>query len=803
MIFNYIKVALRNIQRHKGFYFINIVGLTIGIICFILIFLFVLDELSYDRYHEKANQIYRVGVRALVQDNEFHGATCCAPMARTLVKEFPEVLASTRLRKFGNPVIRYKEKVFSEERWFWADSTIFNVFTIPFIQGDSNTALIDPNTAVLTKSMAEKYFGKEDPVGKILNADNRQDYLITGVVEDVPQNSHVHYDFLASFETLEFSRNQNWISNNFHTYFVLKKGTSNKDFEKKLQILAEKYVYPQVKGALGVTPEEFFASGGEFEYFLQPLTKIHLHSQLQFEHEPNSNIVYVYIFSIVAIAILLIACINFVNLATARSANRAKEVGVRKTVGSTRNQLARQFTVEAIFLSTLAVLLALPIIEILLPFFNNLTGKNLSVPYLGNFITIPLLIGISLFVGLLSGTYPAFFLSSFNPVAVLKGRSIGRRKSSWMRNILVVFQFTISVILIIGTFVVYKQLNFIQNRNLGFNREQIIIIHKVDDLGKQIWPFKQELLGLPGISSVVNTSNLMGDSFGDNLYTPADRPSDQRQLIWRMWADPDFIQTYQIELARGSFFTSAVLEGQRAVVLNESAVNSLEIENPLGQKLIDMDGKEFTIIGVVKDFHYDSLHKPIKSMLIHPYGPDIGFGRYLSVRITADNIRETLSLLEKSWKKYAANQAFEYEFFDEHFARIYLSEEKTGQIFFLFSVLAIAIACLGLFGLTSFVTQQRTKEIGVRKVLGASLSKILLLLTKQFIRWVLVANIIAWPVAYFVMYRWLENFAYRTNMGIWVFALSGALAFLIALITVSYQSVKVATANPVDSLRYE
>lgn len=803
MIFNYIKVALRNMRRHKGFYFINIVGLTIGIICFILIVLLVLDELSYDRYHEKANQIYRVEVRALVQDNEFHGATCCAPMAQTLVKEFPEVLASTRLSKFGNPVIRYKEKVFSEERWFWADSTIFNVFTIPFIQGDSNTALIDPNTAVLTKSMAEKYFGKEDPVGKILNADNRQDYLITGVVEDVPQNSHVHYDFLASFETLEFSRDQNWISNNFHTYFVLKKGTSNKDFETKLQILAEKYVYPQVKGALGVTPEEFFASGGEFEYSLQPLTEIHLHSQLQFEHESNSNIVYVYIFSIVAIAILLIACINFVNLATARSANRAKEVGVRKTVGSTRNQLARQFIVEAIFLSTLAVLLALPFIEILLPFFNNLTGKNLSVPYLGNIVTIPLLIGISLFVGLLSGTYPAFFLSSFNPVAVLKGQSIGRRKSSWMRNILVVFQFTISVILIIGTFVVYKQLNFIQNRNLGFNREQIIIIHKVDDLGKKIWPFKQELLGFPGISSVANTSNLMGDSFGDNLYTPADRPSDQRQLIWRMWADPDFIQTYQIELARGSFFTSAVLEGHRAVVLNESAVNSLEIENPLGQKLIDMDGKEFTIIGVVKDFHYDSLHKPIKSMLIHPYGPDIGFGRYLSVRIATDNVRETLSLLEKSWKKYAPNQAFEYEFFDEHFARIYLSEEKTGQIFFLFSILAIAIACLGLFGLTSFVTQQRTKEIGVRKVLGASLSKILLLLTKQFIRWVLVANIIAWPVAYFVMYRWLENFAYRTNMGIWVFALSGALAFLIALITVSYQSIKVATANPVDSLRYE
>jgi putative ABC transport system permease protein len=624
---------------------------------------------------------------------------------------------------------------------------------------------------------------------------------VTGVIEDVPRTSHFHYDFLGSMNTFEYSRNQNWISNNDYTYFVLREGVSHREFEEKMQSLIQKYVYPQVKGALGVTPEEFIASGGVFAYYIQPLNDIHLHSHLQHEIEANSDISYVYIFSAIALAMLLISCVNFINLSTAQSATRAREVGIRKTVGSSANELKGQFISEAIFLSFLAVMLSLPIIELLLPVFNNLTGKDLQIPYLSNVLTLPLLLGLALAVGLLAGIYPAFYLSSFHPVAVLKGESSGKGRKSWMRNALVVFQFTVSIVLIIGTFVVYRQLRYIQNRNLGFNRDQVVIIHKADDLGKQFGAFKQELLSFPAIASAANTSDLMGASFGDGLYVLANRPEDQKQLIWRMWADPDFIATYRVELAAGNFFPAEAQYESRVVVLNEAAVKILGLENPVGQMLIE-HGESYTIIGVVKDFHFESLHHSIKPFLIHPLGRD-GGGQYLSVRIATDDIRETLSLIEQAWRKYAGGQAFEYEFFDEHFARVYLSEQKTGRVYLIFSFLAVSIACLGLLGLTAFITEQRTKEIGIRKVLGASAPQVLLLLTRQFALLVLIANIIAWPIAYWITRNWLQDFAYRTNLSAWIFVLSAGLALVVALLTVSFQSIRAATANPVDSLRYE
>ena len=802
MFKNIIKITFRNISKHKGYYFINVAGLSIGIVCFILISLFIMDELSYDRYHEKADRIYKAGVRAVWADNEFHGCVSPAPFSRALVTEFPEVEVSTRLRRYGFPVIRYKDKVFSEERWYWADDTFFDVFSVTVLQGDPKTALTKPNSVVITESMARKYFGTEDPLGKSLNSDNRRDYLITGVIKDVPHNSHVHYDFLASFITLEDGSDQNWISNNFPTYFVLKEGLTHEEFESKLQLIVEKHVAPQLKNVFGATLDELKASGGSIRYFITPLTDIHLHSHLRFEHEPNSDIAYVYIFTIVALAILLIACVNFVNLATARSASRAKEVGVRKTVGSRRSQLIRQFLAETVVLSFLAILVALPIIQFMLPFFNNLTGKNLSVPYLENIYTIPLLMGIALFVGFLAGTYPAFFLASFDPVAVLKGESVGRSKRSWMRSILVVFQFTVSVILIIGTLVVYKQLNYIQNKNLGFNKDQVVIVKKADDLGQQIRPFKQELLKHPGILCASNSSNLIGDFFGDSLYRQIDQPKEKNQLIWRLWTDQDYSETYELKLVHGRYFSEEQQEGRREVVLNESGVKILGYKDPVGEKIIDLEGNEFTIIGVVEDFHFESLHKKLNPLIIHPYISRSN-GRYLSVRVRAENIRETITSMKRTWEKYALNQAFEYEFFDDHFARLYRSEEKTGTIFFSFSLLAILIASLGLFGLTAFITQQRTKEIGIRKVLGASISGIIFLFTKQFTRWVLVANIIAWPLAYFAMNKWLENFAYRARIGVGTFVLSALLALAIALFTVSFQSIRAAIANPVDSLRYE
>lgn len=797
-----LKITLRNLKKHKGISLINIAGLTIGFIGFILIALFVQDELSYDRHHEKAGQIYRVNVRAVANNTEFYSATSCTPMAQALITEFPEVEASTRVHRFGIPVIRYQDKVFSEEHFFFADPSFFDIFTVPFLKGDLKTALTEPNSVVLTRSTAERYFGTEDPVGKTLNADRRRDYLVTGVVEDVPRTSHFRYDFLGTMNTFEYSRNQNWISNNDYTYFVLREGVSPQEFEEKMQSLVQKYVYPQVKGALGVTPEEFITGGGFFAYYIQSLTDIHLRSHLQHEIEANSDISYIYIFSVIAFAILIISCINFINLSTAQSATRGREVGIRKTVGSTANELKGQFIFEAVFLSTLAVVLSLPIIELLLPAFNNLTGKNLHIPYLSNPLTLPILLGIALAVGLLAGVYPAFYLSSFHPVAVLKGESSGKGKKSWMRNALVVFQFTVSIVLIIATFVVYRQLRYIQNRNLGFNRDQVVIIHKVDDLGRQFGAFKQELRSIPAISSAANTSDLMGASFGDNLFVPASCPQDQKQLIWRMWADPDFLATYKVELSEGNFFPVQAQDERRVVVLNEAAVKILGLENPVGQLLIDMQGESHTVIGVVKDFHFESLHHPIKPFVIQPLGLD-GGGRYLSVRMATADFQKTLSLIEQTWKKYAGNQAFEYELFDEHFARVYLSEQKTGQIFFIFSLLAVSIACLGLFGLTAFITEQRTKEIGIRKVLGASAPQVLLLLTRQFALLVLIANLIAWPLAYWITRNWLQDFAYRTTLTAWLFVLSAGLALLVALLTVSFQSIRAALANPVDSLRYE
>jgi len=807
MFKNYIKIALRNFLKHKGFSFINIFGLAIGVACCLLIVLYVLDEVSYDKYHEKADQIYRVGIRGFVNNNLFHGVVTCSPMAQTLVNEYPEVTAATRLRNFGFPVFRYEDKVFSEEEVFWVDQSFFDVFTVPFIKGDPKTALAQPNTIVLTRSMALKYFGDEDPMGKSLNADKRRDYLVTGVVEDTPRNSHFHYDFLAALVTYEDSRRPIWVSNNYYTYLVLQEGASPEAFEPKLAELVKKYVGPQIQAAVGITLEQFFASGGEWSYFIQPLTGIHLHSHLDFELEPNGDIAYVYIFSIIAIGILLVACINFVNLATARAANRAREVGIRKTVGSNRGQLIRQFLSETTIMSFFAVLLALIAVQVLLPFFNNITGKELAVPYIQNVFTIPFLLALVLFIGLLAGTYPAFFLASFDPVVVLKTEMSGRSKKSSMRNVLVMFQFTVSIVLIVGTVIVSRQLSYIQNRNLGFNKEQVVIVEKTDDIGNQVPAFRQELLKNPNVINATNTNNLIGNEFGNSAHKLAGATGEETHLLWTYRSDPYFAETYQIEMAAGRYYEEGRQADQQSTVINEAAVKDLGLTDPIGKQIVAIAPTQdqsltFTIIGVMKDFHFRSLHHQIDPLIVYLYGPE-GRGRYVSVRVHSENIRETMAFLENTWRKFASNQAFEYEFFDDHFARIYQAEERTGQIFFSFSLLAIIIASLGLFGLAAFVAEQRTKEIGIRKVLGATETGIVFLLSKQFTKWVVLSNLFAWPIAYYFMRKWLQRFAYQASITVWSFLFAFLVVLFLALLTVSYQTVKAARSNPVELLRYE
>jgi putative ABC transport system permease protein len=808
MLKNYLKIAVRNFVRHIGYSFINIFGLAVGIACCLLILLFVRDELTFDRHNEKIDRIHRIGISGFVNNAVFDGVVTPSPMAKALVSEFPEVEAATRLRNFGFPVFRYGDKVFSEERVFWVDASFFDVFTVPFISGDPKTALEKPLTIVLTRSMARKYFGDEDPMGKTLNADRRRDYVVTGVVEDPPRNSHFHYDFLAALETYDDSRSPVWISNNYLTYVLLREGASPRAFAAKLGDLVKTHVGPQIQAATGISLEQFFASGGKYGYFVQPLKDIHLRSHYDFELEPNGDIAYVHIFSIIALGILAVAVINFVNLATARSSSRAREVGIRKTIGSYRGQIVRQFLSETILTSFLSVLVALLVVQFLLPAFNSITGKELSMPYTQNPLTIPALLALVILVGILAGIYPAFFLASFDPVTVLKTETSGRSRKSHLRNVLVVFQFAVSIILLIGTLVVHGQMKYIQTRNLGFNREQIVIVEKTDDIGRELRAFKQELLGNPRIVSATNTANLIGGGdFGNSAHKLAGATGEETHLLWTYASDADFAKTYEIEMAAGRYFDAERPADTQAVVINESAVKALGLEDPVGKQIIAIGPTEersvtFTIIGVTKDFNFQSLHTEIKPLIIRYFGPE-NFGRFLSVRVRPENIRQTIAFMEKAWRRFAQNQAFEFRFFDDHFARIYQSEERTGRIFLSFSILAIFIAGLGLFGLSAFIAEQRTKEIGIRKALGASVAGISILLAKQFTKWVIVANVIAWPLAYVYLHAWLQRFAYRAAISPWTFVLTSLLVFAFALLTVSYQTIKAATADPVKSLKYE
>jgi len=802
---NYFKIATRNLLKYKSFSFINITGLAIGIASCVLILLFVQDELSFDRHNEKADRIYRINVDGRLAENEFHMAVTCSPMAFTLLEDFPEVEAVTRMRNYGFPIYRYGERAFSEERVYWADSTFFDVFTVKFLEGDHKTALNNPEGLVLTESMRKKYFGNDKAVGKIINSDRRVDYMVTAVIEDFPLTSHFHPDFLAGLARYDDSRDNRWVSNNFYTYVVLKEGTSPEEFEAKLEGLVKKFVAPQVEQFTGQAFDKLIEQGALYKFKIQPLTSIHLHSNLEYEIEPNSDMAYIYIFSVVAIGILLIACINFMNLSTARSSTRAREVGIRKTLGSNKGKLIAQFLMESILLTTIAVILAAIIIKATLPLFNDISGKILSINYFDNIVVLPAIILFAFFVGLLAGVYPAFFLTSFQPINVLRTDTKMKGRGAWMRSALVIFQFSVSIILFVGTFVVSGQLQYLQDKKLGFNKDQLIVVEKTDDIGDKIPLFKQKLLDNPNIINVTNHHSIPGKGFGNSVYQIEGIGGNENHLLWQWFADFDLVDTYEIEMAQGRYFSEEFPTDSNAVVINEKAVRAMGITDPIGKSIIDLgptpeQTRHYPIIGVMKDFHFESLHSEIRPMMILP----IRFnGRYTAVRLSPENMSNTIELMDQTWKELAYDQTFEYVFMDEDFGRLYSAEQRTSDIFTSFSVLAIMIACLGLFGLAAFITERRTKEIGIRKVMGASIFNILLLLSKQFSKWVLIANFIAWPLSYWVMNSWLQDFAYREELGLGVFLISGIIALVIAIVTVSFQVIKAATSNPVESLRYE
>lgn len=803
MFRNYIKVAFRNILRYKGYSFINIVGFAIGLACCLMILIYTMDELSYDRYNRNLDRLYRVRLEAALGGHNTNGPITCAPLAQAMMAEIPEVQAATRFRNFGFPVLRYKNKVFSEERFFAADSNFFDVFTVQFLKGDPASALTKPNTLLLTRSMASKYFGDEDPLGKTLNMDNRTDYVVTGIVEDVPRNTHFHYDFLGSLASWPNSRNPNWVSNNYFTYVLLREGAQATDVEDKLAKITRIHSEPQIRQFLGVSWEQLLASGAKYNYLLQPLKDIHLRSHLEYEIEPNGDIAYIYIFSLIALGIFIVACINYVNLATARSMTRAKEIAIRKTVGSDRRQLIAQFISETLFASIIAMIIALALVAALRPLFNSIAGKEATIGVLANPYLVPTVLAMLLVSSLLAGAYPAFYLASFQPAAVLTRARLGSKKNSLLRTVLVIFQFSVSIILIIGTAVVFRQMQYIQNKNLGFTKEQVLVVKKTDDIGRQIAGFKEELLRNPDIVAAANTTNLMGESFGNSVFSTPSASGERSQLLWNFATDADFARVFGIEMAWGRYFEKDRLADTGCAVLNETAARALDIKDPATTEVAAVGGpQKFPIIGIVKDFNFESLHQEIKPLALFLFSPQ-GFGRYMPVKIRTENIARTISSIEATWRKFANNQAFEYEFFDDQFAKVYLAEQRTGNLFLAFAVIAIIVGSLGLFGLAAFMIEQRTKEIGVRKVLGATVPNLVFLLSRQFTKWVLIANVIAWPLAYFLADRWLRDFAYRTDINILIFVLAGAIALAIALGTVSYQAVRSATANPVNSLRYE
>ncbi len=806
MFKNYIKVAFRNLIRKKFYTTINILGLAIGLTCAILIALFVQNELSYDKHHKNYKRIYRLESHFNIQESEDLFAATAFPLGPALKLEYPQDVAEfCRFMDMDNNLFQYKGKQIFEENVYYADSTLTDIFTHEFISGSPSDALNDPNEIILTESFAERIFGDDNPLGKTLEAGNGMIFTITGIIKDVPHNSHLRFEAIASmitlkqffgadrFDSLESAAFWNI---GFYSYIML---TENGDIQNVLDAYPEfneKYIKP--------VGEQI---NSKFQLLVQPLADVHLFSKLGYDL-PTGDITYVYILSIVALFLLLIGCINYMNLATSQSAGRAVEVGIRKVVGAKKQYLRWQFIFESILIAAMAMILAFVAVELILPTFNELADRELTFGFIAN---LDLVIGIlitTFLVGLLSGSYPAFYLSSFIPVEVLKGR-LGKNKGT-LRKILVLLQFSISIIMIIGTFTVIQQLNYLKDKNLGFDDENLVVLTIRDTSGvKNLQAFKDELKKYPQIINAGTTSSVPGQGHGIivHLFETNDGSMEEKGINF-VFVDHDYLETMDMKIINGrSYNRDLQTDAEESVLINEACVGVLGWgDDPIGKKLgfgADLDGGatlNTKVIGVIKDFHYASLHNQIDPLLIMLSNDP---QRNICLRIRQENIGRTLEFIEEKWNEFCPTFPFEYKFLDDSLNEQYVAEQKIGSVFTYFSVLCIFIACLGLFGLASYTAEQRTKEISIRKVMGASVSNIVFILSKEFSLWVLLANIIAWPLVYFALQKWLQNFAYAVDQSLITYIIAGITALLIALFTVSFRAIKAAQTNPADALKYE
>lgn len=811
MLQNYFTIAFRNLKKQRFYTLINVAGLAVGVASCLIIMLYVTNELSYDKHFKDHARIYRQQAEVKFGDNHLLLSVTPAPLSETLRKDFPEVETSARLWNHGTRIFRRTGESFKQEHTIYADSSIFDVFDMKFLAGDPKTALTEPNCIVISKKTADKYFPGEMALGQTLISNGGTNWKITGVMENIPDNTHFYFDILLSMVSDEYNKDGNWTSNNFQTYLKLREGADPKALEAKFPKMIETYVTPQVRAIFGseFTMENFYAQGNKFDYTLMPLDDIHLKSDRIGELGANSDMAYIYLFSAIAGFILAIACINFMNLSTARSSNRAKEVGVRKVMGSFRSHLVKQFLTESVLLSIISFVIALVFAWMVLPMFNELAKKSLTVPFTSGMFWI-LIIAAALATGLLAGLYPSFFLSAFKPVNVLKGKVALGTKSGLVRGALVVFQFWISIVLVVGTIAVNRQLSYIQTKKIGFNKDQVIVVQDAYALKDQLQSFKNEVEKDTRILSGTLSSFLPvdGSARSDNTHWPEGKsPTQENMVSIQTWyVDHDYVKTLGMNIVDGRDFDRNFLSDSNAVILNQAAVKAFGYhDNPIGKKITSFNDQELkttrstTIIGVVEDFHYESLRQAIGPLALF-IDNSTGF---ISFRFKSQDTKEVINTIEQHWKKLGPGVPFDYSFLDDDFGKMYAAEQRLGDIFTVFAVLAIIIACLGLFALTAFTAEQRTKEIGIRKVLGASVSGIVVLLSKEFGKLILIAFVLATPVAWYGIDRWLESYEYKTEVGVLVYVAAGVAAFSIAWLTMSFQSIRAALANPVKSLRSE
>lgn len=802
-LINYLKITLRNLKQNKGFAFINIIGLGIGMAASILISLWVFDELSYDRFHEKADRIYRLE-RQIFQNGESRIVPITAPIyADKIIKEYPQVENIVRLQKKTCSIINEENLIFTE-KIFFADNSFFDLFSIPLLKGKLESVLKDPQTLILSQAGAEKYFGQEDPLDKIMSIEisgKKMNFMVKGVMEDIPENSHFHFDVLASFSSLSANRNS-WNDNSLYTYLLLKEGVQKEGFEKKLQVLVSTYVNPAFS-FFGKQNAEF-----EIRLVLREITKIHFNNDSSWAIEPNRNKSLIYLFSFFSLIILLMASFNYVNLSTAIAGKRSLEVGIRKAVGAEKKQLVFQFISESMILSIMALGISFFFIEITLPYFNIFTSKSLSLTNLFHKENALFVFLVVFITGILSGIYPALYLSSIQPIAILKGKGWHSLRKVNLREVLVVLQFSISIALIIGAITANMQLSYFQNKPLGFDRNNVMIIPiKNSFIKSHIDVFRNDLIQQKNIKNISTSSSIPTiNGFSDNRYSIDTYPGEEF-VFWFYSIDENFFHTYGINLIAGSNFSkskTSIIDHQ--CIISESVLPFLGFDSPqdaIGKHInhygYNKETKE-KIIGVVSDYHIYGLDQKIKPM-VHYFNKNAG--TYMSVKFENERTDVVLIMIENLWKKHFPNNQFSSSFLEKRYDNLYVNEHKSQQLLIAFTLLAIFIACLGLFGLVAYIVQQKTKEIGIRKVHGASNMVIVNLLNGMFIKWVLIANIISWPIAYYLLDDWLANFYYRINLPLWVFVLSGCIGLVVVIITVSYQFFRAARLNPADVLRYE